>query len=140
MDRVEALARLAQARVAHLATMRPDGGPHVVPVTFAVVGGNIVTAIDAKPKTTRDLQRLENIRANRLVSLLADHYEEDWTRLWWVRVDGPAAVHEKGAIFDDGVEALAEKYPQYREQVPDGPLIAISQDRVVGWESSSGLA
>lgn len=135
MDRTEAVARLAQARVAHLATVRPDGGPHVVPVTFAVVGGNIVTAIDQKPKTTRDLQRLENIRANRVVSLLADHYDEDWTRLWWVRVDGPASMHEGGRIFADGVEALVEKYPQYREQAPDGPLIAISQDWVLAWEA-----
>lgn len=134
MDRTEAMARLAQARVAHLATVRPDGGPHVVPVTFAVVGGNIVTAIDQKPKTTRDLQRLENIRANRVVSLLADHYDENWNRLWWVRVDGPASMHEGGRIFENGIEALAEKYPQYREQAPDGPLIAISQDRVVAWE------
>jgi PPOX class probable F420-dependent enzyme len=137
MDRREALARLAGARVAHLATVRPDGGPHVVPVTIAVVGGNIVTAVDHKPKTTRDLQRLANIEVNRVVSVLADHYSEDWERLWWVRVDGPASIHHKGEVYEGGIQALVEKYPQYSQRAPDGPLIAISQDRIVSWESTS---
>jgi PPOX class probable F420-dependent enzyme len=137
MDRHEALARLAGARVAHLATVRPDGWPHVVPVTFAVLGGNIVTAVDDKPKTTRDLQRLANIEVNHVVSVLADHYSEDWERLWWVRVDGAASIHHKGEVYEEGIQALVEKYPQYSQRAPDGPLIAISQDRIVSWESTS---
>lgn len=136
MDRDEALTRLAGARVARLATVRPDGKPHVVPVTFAIVGDNIVTAVDHKPKTTRDLQRLANIEANRFASVLADHYDEDWERLWWVRVDGPASIHQEGEVYEEGIEALLDKYSQYTQRAPDGPLIAVSQDRVVSWEST----
>ena len=135
MDRFEALARLTGEQVAHLATVRPDGRPHLVPITFAVVGGNVVTAVDHKPKTTQDLQRLKNIEINPSVSVLVDHYDENWGRLWWVRLDGPADVHHRGEVYEQGIQALLEKYPQYRERRPDGPLIAISQDRVVGWES-----
>ncbi len=137
MDRHEALTRLAGTRVARLATVRPDGKPHVVPVTFALVGGNVVTAVDHKPKTTRDLQRLANIEANRVASVLADHYDEDWERLWWVRIDGQASIYDEGEVYEGGIEALMAKYPQYRERAPDGPLIAISEDRVVSWESTS---
>jgi len=137
MDRDEALTRLAGARVARLATVRPDGRPHVIPVTFAVVGGNVVTSVDHKPKTTRDLQRLANIEANGFGSVLADHYDEDWEWLWWVRVDGRASIHDEGEVYVGGIEALVEKYPQYRERRPDGPLITISQDRVISWESTS---
>ncbi|HUG07350.1 MAG TPA: TIGR03668 family PPOX class F420-dependent oxidoreductase [Acidimicrobiia bacterium] len=136
MDRHEALTRLAGARVARLATVRPDGRPHVVPITFAIVGDNIVTAVDHKPKTTRDLQRLANIEANQFASVLADHYDEDWERLWWVRVDGPASIHHQGEIYEASIEALLDKYPQYTERAPDGPLIAVSQDSVVSWEST----
>lgn len=135
MDRSEALARLAKAQVAYLATVRPDGSPHVVPIVIAVVDGNVVTAVDHKPKTTPDLQRLKNIEFNSSVSVLVDHYDENWEQLWWVRVDGPANVHHHGEMYEQGIAALVDKYPQYRERHPDGPLIAISQDRVVGWET-----
>jgi PPOX class probable F420-dependent enzyme len=112
--------RLAAARVGRLATVTTDGRPHVVPVCFAV---------DAKPKTTQALRRLENVRATGRASLLVDHYEEDWSRLWWVRVDGAAEVLEPGA----GREALAAKYEQYRAAPPAGPVIAISPDRWRSW-------
>jgi PPOX class probable F420-dependent enzyme len=136
VDRAEALIRLAAAPSGHLATIRPDGRPHIVVVTFAVTGGNIVTAIDHKPKTTSRLQRLINIEANRSVSFLVDEYDEDWSRLWWVRVDGPASTHHSGEIWEGAIEALAAKYPQYAERQPEGPVIAISQDRITGWEST----
>lgn len=136
MDRAESLIRLAGARSGHLATVRPDGGAHVVVVTFAVSGGSIVTAIDHKPKTTTRLQRLINIEANTTVSFLVDDYDEDWSRLWWVRVDGPATIHDSGAIRETGITALSAKYPQYADRPPQGPLIAISPDRVTGWEST----
>lgn len=115
--------------------MRPRGRPHLVPITFALVGDDIVTAIDEKPKTTRHLQRLANIEANPEVSFLVDRYSDDWEQLWWVRVDGLASIHADGEIHDDGIAALVDKYSQYRERAPDGPLIAISQDRVASWES-----
>lgn len=82
--------RFAARRVARLSTVSARGDPHVVPVVFAVVGDVVFTAVDAKPKSTRSLRRLANIEAKPRVSMLVDHYEEDWSALWWVRVDGTA--------------------------------------------------
>jgi PPOX class probable F420-dependent enzyme len=121
--------RLAAARVGRLATVTADGRPHVVPVVFAVLGGRIVTAVDAKPKSTRGLKRLENVRATGRASLLVDHYEEDWARLWWVRVDGPAAVVES----EPAIDALAAKYEQYRAVRPPGPVIVLEPERWRSW-------
>ncbi len=121
--------RLALARVGRLATVTPAGRPHIVPVCFALHDRRIVTAVDAKPKETRKLARLENVRATGRASLLVDHYEEDWTRLWWVRVDGPAAVVDD----DAAVEALVAKYEQYRAERPAGPVIAIAPERWRSW-------
>ncbi len=113
-----------------LATVTADGEPHLVPVCFALAGGRIVTAVDAKPKATRALRRLDNVRATGRASLLVDHYEEDWARLWWVRVDGPAAVVEPDG---DAMAALAAKYEQYRAQAPAGPVIALQPERWRSW-------
>ena len=85
-------ARFAQARVARLATIGPDGRPHLVPIVFVLVDDVVWSAIDSKPKSTRALRRLDNIRSNPQVSLLVDHYSDDWAALWWVRVDGEARV------------------------------------------------
>src|SRR5207249_1558910 len=90
MDATAMRKRIADAMVARLATVGAGGKPHVVPISFAVDGETIYFAVDAKPKRTTDLQRLRNIAANPSVSVLVDHYEDDWTRLWWVRVDRPA--------------------------------------------------
>ena len=128
--------RLSEARVARLATADAAGRPHVVPVTFAIDGDIIYFAVDAKPKRTAHLKRLRNIAANPAVSLLVDHYEEDWGRLWWVRVDGT------GRIIDDQAEArraiglLVDRYPQYRHARPAGPAVAISIDRISGWSAT----
>jgi PPOX class probable F420-dependent enzyme len=130
---VTAEERLAEARIGRLATVTPDGRPHVVPVCFALHAGRIYTAVDAKPKATRALQRLENVRAHGTASLLVDHYEEDWTRLWWVRVDGAATIADSEA----GLEALAAKYAQYRDQRPEGPLIAIAPERWRSWSATA---
>jgi PPOX class probable F420-dependent enzyme len=124
--------RLALARVGRLATVTAAGRPHVVPVCFALTGGRIVTAVDAKPKTTTALARLDNVRATGGASLLVDHYEEDWSRLWWVRVDGAAEVIESDAAID----ALAAKYEQYRSARPAGPVIAIAPERWRSWVPS----
>jgi len=126
--------RLAGARVAHLATVGPGGRPHIVPITFALDGDAIYFAVDAKPKRTTDLQRLRNIEANPAVSVLVDHYDDDWSRLWWVRVDGRAGVLGRGDS-DRAVDLLAERYAQYRQVRPSGPVVAISVDRMSGWSA-----
>jgi PPOX class probable F420-dependent enzyme len=136
VDRAEALARAASARSGHLATVRPDGTPHVVVVTFALVGATVVTAIDHKPKSTDRLQRLANVEANRRASLLVDHYEEDWSRLWWVRIEGLASIHHDGEFHADAIEGLVDKYPQYADRPPQGAVIAIAQDLVTSWVST----
>jgi PPOX class probable F420-dependent enzyme len=124
--------RVAAARIGRLATVTPEGRPHVVPVCFALHEGRIVTAVDAKPKATTALARLENVRATGRASLLVDHYEEDWSELWWVRVDGAAEVIRS----EPAIDALASKYEQYREARPAGPVIAIEPDRWRSWVPS----
>src|SRR4051812_49072380 len=115
--------RLRSSRVGHLATATGDGRPHVVPCCFVVSGSIVYTAVDAKPKTTNRLQRIRNIDANAGATLLVDHYEDDWTRLWWVRVDGTGRVLETGAERESALDLLAEKYEQYRRDRPPGPVI-----------------
>ncbi len=128
----QARARFERARAARLATADQRGQPHLVPVTFALRGDEIAVAIDHKPKDTARLKRLRNIEENSRVSLLADHYEDDWTQLWWVRVDGDAGITEAGTR-PELVDALAEKYPQYRRNRPDRALIVIGARRWNGW-------
>ena len=136
----EARARLAGARVAHLASSAADGTPHVVPCTFALLGdATIVSAVDHKPKRTTALRRLANIATNPRVALLADHYEDDWEALWWARADGTARVVAPGAESDlraAAAAALAARYPQYREQPPAGALVVIAVDRWSGWSAA----
>ncbi|MQY09533.1 TIGR03668 family PPOX class F420-dependent oxidoreductase [Actinomadura macrotermitis] len=127
--------RLASAPVARLATADEHGRPHLVPVTFAIERGTVYIAVDHKPKSTRDLRRLANIRANPRVALLADHYEDDWDRLWWVRVDGHAHIIDDPARMAGPVRLLAARYPQYRERPPDGPVIVIVIDSWTGWSA-----
>ena len=132
----QAQARFAAARVARLATTGSDGQPHVVPVTFAVDGDRICTAVDHKPKTTRNLRRLRNIEENPRVALLADHYAEDWATLWWVRVDGRASILTDAASVDHHLDLLAGRYEQYRQTRPAGPVIVIEAVRWTGWTGS----
>lgn len=129
-------ARLALAQVARLATAGPGGRPHLVPVCFALEGGIVYFAVDAKPKRTSDLKRLRNIEANPTVSLLVDHYENDWTRLWWVRVDGTARIVTDEQERRRAIELLEGRYSQYRRMPPEGPVVAISVDRLTGWTGS----
>lgn len=133
MDVSAARERLAHARVARLATVAASGRPHLVPVVFALDGGVIYFAVDAKPKRSLHLQRLRNIAANPSVSLLVDHYEEDWTRLWWVRVDGEAGVVEDPVRAARAIDLLAGRYPQYHQSRPPGPVVAIAIQRITGW-------
>lgn len=139
MGEFDPRARFTESPVARLGTVTPGGAPHLVPVVFAVaadqVGGQdvVYTAVDAKPKTTRRLRRLANIDANPLVSLLVDHYSDDWTRLWWVRVDGVATVHDDDQALAVGRRLLRAKYPQYQSVSLDGPVIAVAVHRWSSW-------
>ncbi len=128
--------RLAAARVGRLATTGAGGQPHVVPVCFALDGDTIYFAVDGKPKLTSDLKRLRNIAANDAVSILIDHYEEDWARLWWVRVDGRARRVNDGAESERAIDLLTGRYEQYRRARPAGPVVAIAIERLSGWSGS----
>lgn len=140
MDEFDPRVRFTRSPVARLATSTPDGVPHLVPVVFAVDhradGRDIVyTAVDAKPKSRRRLRRLANIESNPAVSLLVDHYTDDWARLWWVRADGVATVHDGGAAMITGYRLLRAKYPQYQHISLDGPVIEVAVRRWSGWHA-----
>jgi len=128
--------RLAEAPVGHLATATSEGRPHLVPLTFAVDGDHLYFAVDAKPKRTANLQRLKNIGVNPAVSVLVDRYDDDWTRLWWVRVDGRARVVDDRDTADRAIELLQRKYPQYAVTRPQGPVVEIAIDRLSGWAAT----
>jgi PPOX class probable F420-dependent enzyme len=131
----EARQRFGRARAARLATVSADGEPHLVPVTFAMDGDVVYTAVDAKPKSTRQLRRLSNISANPLVCLLADHYAEDWSALWWVRADGTAAIVSDAREMAAPLRLLAKRYQQYEADPPEGPVIAIQISKWSGWSA-----
>jgi PPOX class probable F420-dependent enzyme len=138
MDEEEARRRFMAARVARLATVDDEGHPHLVPLVFAAHCGEIVTAVDHKPKRSRRLRRLRNIAAHPAVCLLVDSYDEDWDLLWWVRADGDARVLPP-ATQDEYTAAIAllrEKYAQYRQRPPDGPVIAVTVHRWHGWRAT----
>jgi PPOX class probable F420-dependent enzyme len=134
----EARRRLAAARVARLATADATGRPHVVPFVFAVDGDVVWSAVDGKPKRSRDLRRLANVAANPAVSVLADHYDDaDWSALWWVRADGRGRVLDAGSPEGRrAVELLTERYEQYRTGPPSGPVLAVDVEQWVGWSAT----
>jgi PPOX class probable F420-dependent enzyme len=138
VDEVEARARFGAARVARLATADGLGRPHLVPVTFDVDGDTVAFAIDHKPKRTTNLRRLRNIAANDRVCLLVDHYDDDWSQLWWVRADGRARIVEDGEARERALTRLAERYRQYRDRPPQGPVVLIAVESWTGW-SYTGL-
>ena len=135
LEPAEARDLFASAPVARLATVRPDGSPHIVPVCFALAGGLIYTAVDHKPKATADLARLRYIAAEPRVALLADRYDDDWSRLWWVRVDGEASVVDSPQERDRALAALAAAYAQYAARAPQGPVVAVRPHRFRGWRA-----
>ena len=133
MDDAILRQRVEAARVGHLATTRPDGRPHVVPCCFVLVGDTVYSAVDGKPKSTLALQRLRNLVAHPAASLVVDHYDEDWTQLWWIRLDGTARVLESGLVRDAALESLAMKYPQYVDTPPPGAVIALDVETARAW-------
>jgi PPOX class probable F420-dependent enzyme len=130
---VDARERLAAARTGHLATVRPDGRPHVVVCCFVLLGDTIHTPVDGKPKRTTALQRLRNVEAEPRATFLVDRYDEDWSQLWWVRAEGTARID---ATVGEAVRsALVAKYPQYREIALVGPVIALDIASMSQWET-----
>ena len=135
----EQTARLSNAPVGHLATADASGRPHVIPVCFAYDGEYIFSILDAKPKrgSLTGLRRVRNILENPQVSLVIDHYDADWSRLWYLLVHGRAELIEDGAVTADAIALLRSKYPQYRRMAVDGnPVIRITPERATGWAGS----
>ncbi|MGH8898239.1 MAG: TIGR03668 family PPOX class F420-dependent oxidoreductase [Egibacteraceae bacterium] len=133
----DARDRFATAVLAHLATADERSQPHVVATTFAAERDQIVMAVDHKPKTTPNLKRLRNITANPKVTVLVDHYEDDWSRLWWVRADGTARVVDDAQECEEPIRSLQAKYQQYQDHRPDGPVILITVSRWLGWSGEA---
>lgn len=129
-------SRVATARVARFASVGVDGRPHIVPISFALDGDTLYFAVDAKPKRTRNLKRLRNIAANPTVSILIDHYTDEWERLWWVRLDGIARVVTESADSEEALNLLAQRYPQYGAAMPAGPVVSVAIERMTGWSAS----
>jgi PPOX class probable F420-dependent enzyme len=126
---------LESRRVGHLATADAGGKPHVVPVCFTVSGNAVYITIDQKPKgNPRSLKRLRNIADNPTAALVADRYDEDWTRLGWVMLRGRAEILDGGGEHDAAQELLRARYPQYRRmQLAELPVIAVRIARVTSW-------
>ncbi|NUS91350.1 MAG: TIGR03668 family PPOX class F420-dependent oxidoreductase [Nocardia sp.] len=135
MDPAGARERFAGARIARLATVTAAGTPHLVPIVFALAGDTVYTAVDAKPKSTTALRRLANIEANPEIAVLTDFYDEDWSRLWWVRADGTARI-AAGDEARAGLEHLTARYPVYVSEPPPGPVLALDITRWSGWAAS----
>jgi len=128
---------VSSAPVGRLATVRRDGRPHLVPICFVVTDEVVYSAVDHKPKRHRRLQRVRNIMATGIASLLVDEYDEDWSRLWWVRLDGRARLVDNSSETERAMHGLSDKYPQYRDQPPSGPVLALDVERWVGWSAMS---
>jgi PPOX class probable F420-dependent enzyme len=135
----EARARFGTVPVARLGTADAQGQPHVVVVTFAVRGDMIYTAVDQKPKSGTNLKRLRNVAGNPRVTMLTDEYSDDWDTLWWVRADGRAVVLADPQQMAEPLRLLAERYWQYREAPPTGPVLAVTVERWSGWAASYSL-
>ncbi|GIF51692.1 PPOX class probable F420-dependent enzyme [Asanoa ferruginea] len=134
MTPAEARGRFTAARVAYLATVSAEGQPHQVPVTFAIAGDVVYTAVDAKPKRTTALRRLANVAANPRVSLLVDHYDDDWSQLWWVRADGVARILPgSSASAGRAAALLGDRYPSFALR---GDVLAVDVARWTGWSAA----
>lgn len=134
----ESWALLAAARTLVLATIDPAGAPRPVPVCHVVLDRAVFFAVDdVKPKRRSRLARLSDIDRDTRVALLAAHYEEDWSALWWVRATGAAAALPAGdPAGDAALRQLAAKYPPYAAAVPPGPVVRVRVTRIIGWSAT----
>jgi PPOX class probable F420-dependent enzyme len=127
-----AAAILLDARRAFFATTDEAGRPHAVPICFAVRGEDLVTAVDAKPKRSRALKRVANVRHDPRAALLVDRWDEDWTNVGWVMVQGRARVDAPHSADEE----LRARYPQYRDAPPPGEVIVVAPHRILWWTAS----
>jgi PPOX class probable F420-dependent enzyme len=135
----EARSRFEAEQVAVLGTIGPTGGPHLVPVVYAVDGDEVHLAVDSKPKRDGELARITNLRSDPRCSLLVHGYDEDWRRLWWARADGRASIAEDGPARERSVALLRDRYPQYRRGTEIiGPAIVVKVERWSGWSADDG--
>jgi PPOX class probable F420-dependent enzyme len=125
--------RVAAARVGRVATIDSDGSPNVVPFVFVLDGDTVYSSVDQKPKRTRELRRLENLRRDPRFMVLVDHYDEDWPTVWWVRLRGRGRVIEDGSERERALRLLREKYPQYEQEAPQGAVVALDVEEWRGW-------
>ena len=132
----EARRRFVAEPVARLATVGADGVPTIVPICFVVPAETLYSAVDDKPKASGELQRLADVRATSIAAALVDHYEEDWSRLWWVRARGPARVIGSGPEREMATAALRERYAQYATHRLGGPVVAIDVEEWRGWAAT----
>lgn len=116
--------------------MTVHGAPHLVPVTFVLDGDNLWWAVDEKPKRSRALARLDNVSAEPRVSLLVDHYDDDWDLLWWVRADGMATLTVPGGDAERALGLLAARYAPYRAEPPRGPVVRVDVRRWRWWSAT----
>lgn len=138
--------------VARLATVTPAGAPHVLPVVFVAEAGCVYSPVDGKRKDAAPgaaggattLARVRNVLANGQASLVLDEYQADWSRLWWVKLDGPARVHRgAGDLADRIARRLRDKYVQYRDVEPfrgEPTLLMLRWARVTAWSQAGGPA
>jgi PPOX class probable F420-dependent enzyme len=137
-------ALLESARVAHLATADQYARPHAVPIVFVAIDEKLYFPLDRKPKREDDwhmLRRVRNIETNGRASIVVDHYDEDWTKLAWVLVEGVATILESGTERDEAAAALAAKYRQYSGGALDGrPVVRVVIERAVQWRASDAVA
>jgi PPOX class probable F420-dependent enzyme len=139
LEQGEARRRFAESRVARLGTVDDGQRPHLVPLVFALEGETVYSPTDEKPKKSTRLQRARNLEQNPNATLLADHYEEDWNTVWWVRARGRGRMVERGTEeFDRANHLLSEKYPQYEREPSTGPVIAIEVEEWLGWAYAEG--
>lgn len=131
---------LARARVGHLATADAQGAPHLIPVCFVVETTSLYITVDEKPKRTDiPLKRIRNIQENPQVAFTIDRWDEDWTRLAWLMLRGPAEILTDGTEHDRAQALLRTKYPQYRTMAIEAlPVIALRIRRVLGWGDPGG--
>jgi PPOX class probable F420-dependent enzyme len=134
-DETSLRRRVAESAVARLATIDPDGRPHLVPIVFALQADTLYSAVDRKPKQSRTLRRIENARRRQDVTVLIDHYDDDWARLWWIRLRGHARVLDNGEEAIRALALLTDKYEQYHAASPSPPVLAIDVTEWRGWSA-----